>query len=458
LEAAILSSYAEERQFLWGSFCIMPASNQRHSKTAGHRPTWAEIDLDALAANFQLVRRHVGPAVKVLAVVKANAYGHGAVECARRLEREGAPWFGVATPEEAIELRESGIVQPILCLGGFWEDQEAACLRYQLTPAVYRFDLVSALDRAAKDAGVMADVHVKIDTGMGRLGVRFDQVGEFAEALKRFQNIRVDGLMTHFAAADDPACGALTVNQVQRFEQAVTTFREQGYRPTHYHLANSAGVFAQPSAWGNMVRPGGVLYGLWRDVLAPANSETIAGVVSRRYRAMSDSGRPELESATSDRQETELDSQVEGTSAHQLQPVMSLRSSITLLKWVPAGDTIGYGCTYEASRQTLVATVPIGYNDGYLRGLTNRGRVIVRGSYASVIGRISMDLTLVDVTNVPGVQLDDVVTLLGPAAGNSGLAVAAEDVAKTAGTISYELTCGISQRVPRIYLAPTNLL
>lgn len=421
-------------------------SNQERSGLNGHRPTWAEIDLDALAANFQVIRQHVGPGINVLAVVKANAYGHGAVECARRLEREGAAWFGVATPEEAIELRQSGIARPILCLGGFWEGQETACLQHRLTPVIYRLDLIEALNRGALAAGVVTDVHVKIDTGMGRLGVRFDQVNEFAAALKRFQNIRVDGLMTHFAAADEPSCEPLTANQVQRFNDAVTTFRELGYNPTHRHLANSAGVFAHSSLWGNMVRPGGVLYGLWRDVLGPAYQDGAASE-DGRYRTGSSSERISAVSEAA----SGIAARARNAPVSPFGPVMSLRSCITLLKWVPAGATIGYGCTYEASRKTLVATLPLGYNDGYLRALSNRGRVIIRGTYASVIGRVSMDLTLIDVTNVPGVAVNDVVTLLGPDTTNYTQAILAEDVAKTAGTISYEVTCGISHRVPRIY-------
>lgn len=372
----------------------------------GDRPTWAEVDLEALAHNFRIVRNEVGPAVKIMGIVKADAYGHGAVECARRLATEGADWFGVATPEEGIELRESGVSQPIMCLGGFWEGQESACVRHRLVPLIYRLDMLESLDRAAADSGVIADVHLKIDTGMGRLGVRYDQLNEFAEGLAAFKNIRIDGLMTHLAAADDHSCEPLTNQQITRFEAAVAYLRERGFAPEHLHLSNSAGIFDRPAARGTMVRPGGVLYGLWRDVLDPA-------------------------------QEHNLD----------FKPVMSLRSKISLLKWVPAGETIGYGCTFEASRPTLVATIPIGYHDGYMRGFSNRGRVIVRGSYASVIGRVSMDLTLIDVTNVEGVELHDVVTLLGSDGDRS---IAAEDLAKIAGTISYEVTCGISARVPRI--------
>lgn len=340
-----------------------------------------------------------------MAVVKANAYGHGAVECARRFESEGADWFGVALPEEGIELRDAGITKPVLCLAGFWEGQAAACVQRKLVPAVYRVDMIEAIDSAARERGEVAAVHVKIDTGMGRLGVRFDEVIDFVDGLSRFKNIRIDGVMTHFAAADEPSCGVLTKDQIQRYEDAVAAFRAHGYEPTYRHLANSAAIFGQPSAWGNMVRPGGVLYGLWRDILAP------------------------------------------GDRNQNLQPVMSLHTRITLLKWVPAGETVGYGCTFEASSNTRVATVPVGYHDGYKRALSNRGHAIIRGVSATVIGRISMDLTLVDVTNVPGVALDDEVILMGHEA---GISITAEEIARTAGTLSYEVTCGIGERVPRV--------
>jgi alanine racemase len=386
------------------------SSFKDQANTLARRPTWAEIDLNHLAANFKRVKQRVGPVARMMAVVKANAYGHGAVACARRLATEGADWFGVALPEEGIELRLAGITQPVLCLGGFWPGQAAACIQYQLTPVVYRLDMFEALNQAALNAGVVADVHVKVDTGMGRLGIRFDELSEFVAALERFRNVRIDGVMSHLAAADDTTCQPLTRDQIQRFENAVLVFRDHGYRPTHLHLANSAGVYGHRDAWGNMVRPGGVLYGLWRDVLPPSND-------------------PEL------------------------LPVMSLHTRISLLKWVPPGETIGYGCTFEASRRSLIATLPVGYHDGYMRGLSNRAHVIVRGMYAPVVGRISMDLTLVDVTNVPEVELDDQVTLLGWDRQNAELKIVAEDLARIAGTLSYEVTCGISQRVPRVYLS-----
>jgi alanine racemase len=378
--------------------------------TPARRPTWAEIDLNNLAANFNQIKKRVSPAARVMAVVKANAYGHGAIECSRRLANEGADWFGVALPEEGIELRDSGILQPVLCLGGFWPGQAALCVRQRLTPVVYRLDMIQSLNQAASDAGVVADVHVKVDTGMGRLGIRFDELGEFVAALKQFRNVRIDGLMSHLAAADDAACQPLTHDQIHRFEEAVVVFRDHGYRPTYLHMANSAGIFGHREAWGNMVRPGGVLYGLWRDVLPLSTSDA------------------------------------------ELLPVMSLHSRISLLKWVPAGETIGYGCTFEASRRSLIATLPIGYHDGYMRGLSNRAHVIVRSMYAPVVGRVSMDLTLIDVTNVSGVELDDQVMLLGWDRQNTELKIHAEDLARISGTLSYEVTCGVAERVPRVYI------
>jgi alanine racemase len=371
------------------------------------RPTWAEIDLDALADNLRVIRAEVGREVSVMAAVKADAYGHGAVRCARRLEAEGVDWFGVAMPEEGIELRQAGLSKPILCLGGFWAGQETACLRQRLTPVVYRADMIEALDRAARAAGAVADVHVKIDTGMGRLGVRSDDVRQFCEALSAVQNIRVDGLMTHLAAADDPAQEDFTRDQLKRFHQAVDLFRERGFTPSYVHAANSAAAFAYPEARGSIVRPGGSLYGFKRDVLPPK-----FGTV-------------------------------------QLRPVMSLRSRIMLLKMVGKGEKLGYGCTFQTTRPSLIATVPIGYDDGYRRALSNRGRAIVGGTFAPVVGRVSMDLTLIDVTDVPGVSLDDQVTLLGS---DGPLAISAEGLAELAETISYEITCGISSRVPRTYL------
>jgi alanine racemase len=216
--------------------------------------------------------------------------------------------------------------------------------------------------------------------------------------------------MSHLAAAEDTACKPLTHDQIHRFEEAAGVFRQAGYHPTYLHLSNSAGIYGHRDAWGNIVRPGGVLYGLWRDVLPLSVADP------------------------------------------QLAPVMSLHSRISMLKWVKPGETIGYGCTFEASRKSLIATLPIGYHDGYMRALSNRANVIVRGTYAAVVGRVSMDLTLVDVTNVAGVEVGDKVTLLGWDRQHVGPNVSAEDLARISGTLSYEVTCGIGERVPRLYV------
>ena len=374
------------------------------------RPTWAEIDLEALAQNLRVIRNHVGDEVKILAAVKANAYGHGAVECARRLERDGVDWFGVALPEEGVELRNAGISKPILCLGGFWPGQEAALLHHRLTPVVYRLDMIESINRAAADAAVMANVHLKIDTGMGRLGVRADEVADFCGGLSQFKNIRVDGLMTHLAAADDESKELFTSDQIRKFDHAMATVRARGIQPAFIHAANSAATFTQSRPGDNLVRPGGSLYGFTRDVFPDS-------IVSP-----------------------------------PLRPVMSLHSRIMLLKRVPRGEKLGYGCTFETKRDSLIATLPIGYDDGYSRALSNLGRILVRGQFAPVVGRVSMDLTLIDVTDTSGVSINDPVTLLGCENGNS---ITAEDIGELAGTISYEVTCGISNRVPRIYKAKT---
>jgi alanine racemase len=289
-----------------------------------------------------------------------------------------------------------------------WDGQQGACLQHNLTPVVYRLETFALLDRAAADRNAVADVHVKVDTGMGRLGVRFDELAGFCEGLARFKNIRVDGLMTHLASADDEKQESFTNEQLERFQQAIALFRERGITPAHIHAANSAGLFSTSESWGNMVRPGGALYGFTRDVM-PANVD-----------------------------------------APPLRPVMSLHTRILLLKHVPRGDKLGYGSTFETSRDSLIATLPIGYDDGYRRALSNRGRVIVRGRFAPVVGRVSMDLTLIDVTDVAEVAVDDEVTLLGR---DGELSLSAEDLGELAGTISYEITCGFSSRVPRIYLS-----
>jgi alanine racemase len=370
------------------------------------RPTWAEINLDNLAFNLNSVKSFVGKDLKYMAVVKADAYGHGSVECAKRFEQAGIDWFGVALPEEGVELRKHGIRKLILCLGSFWAGQEHLLLSHHLTPTIFRLEIAEKFNRAAKELGVIANVHIKVDTGMNRIGVRFDELDEFAEGLKKFTNLKVDGVMTHFASADNLDENNFTNLQIKRFNDSVELLHEKGFRPTYKDLANSPASVAHPNSRGNMVRLGGVLYGLGGDVL-PKNIE-----------------KPELKA------------------------VMSLHTRISFLKQVPKGETLGYSRTFQTTRDSIIATIPIGYQDGYLRGLSNCGRVLINGMHANVVGRVSMDWTLIDVTDIPQVAVNDEVILIGQ---QNNLRVEAEELAIKTNTISYEVTCGIHSRVYRVY-------
>lgn len=376
---------------------------------SAHRPTVAEIDLDSLEFNFRSVKNFVGEEIEYMSVVKADAYGHGSVECARRLAAAGTDWFGVAIAEEGIELRSSGITQPILCLDGFWSGQESDLIEHSLTPVVFRPDQIRDLNDAASKRGVDVNVHVKIDTGMGRVGVRPKDVAEFASLLATLPNVNLEGLMTHFAVADDLSQNDFTNAQIKKFGDAVETFHAHGFRPKYLDMANSPGAVAHPLSRAKMVRLGGVLYGLGGDVL-PAGIEKPA-----------------------------------------LRPVMAVRSAIALIKTIQPGETLGYGRTYIADSERTIATVPIGYHDGVCRSLSNRGKVIIKGVVAPMIGRVSMDWIIVDVTDVDDAKLGDAVTFIGSDGERS---ILAEDIARETGTISYEITCGINKRVPRKY---TNL-
>lgn len=377
---------------------------------AAQRPTWAEINLDHLIHNFRVTKAAVGDAA-IMAAVKADAYGHGAVECARALESAGADWFGVALPEEGIALRQGGITRPILCLGGFWAGQQESIVAHQLTPVVFRMDGLDALNREARKAGRNVNYHLKVDTGMGRLGVQFSEVAGFLDEATRFESLRLDGVMTHLASADKDDQELFTGQQITSFQMAVETARSKGHRPRWIHAASSAGALAYPESRGNLVRPGGVLYGLWRDVISPSTQQ--------------------------------LD----------WRPVMSLHTRIVLVKTVKSGIPLGYGGTFVTARESRIATIAIGYEDGLRRELSNRGQVIVRGLPAPIVGRVSMDLTLVDVTEIQPASINDEVVIIGS---QGAIQIAAEEVAAQIGTISYEVTCGISRRVPRVYLAPES--
>lgn len=372
-----------------------------------NRPTWAEINLENLAYNLQSVKKFISEPIKFMAVVKADAYGHGAVCCAKKLEAAGIDWLGVALPEEGFELRENGVQTPILCLGSFWSGQENDVIENNLTPVVFNLERAQKLHDAARKKNVLVDVHVKIDTGMGRIGIRLEEANDFAEKLKTLTNLRVDGIMTHLAAADKLSENDFTNSQIKRFDEAVKIFEAKGFRPIYKDLANSPGAVAHRNSYGNMVRLGGILYGLGGDVLP-----------------------------------TEI-------VKPKLKPVLSLHTRVAHLKRVPRGETLGYSRTFTAARDSIIATVPIGYQDGYSRSLSNNGRAIINEKYVPVVGRISMDWTILDVTDVPKAKVDDEVILIGEM---GSLQVTSEELAQKTNTISYEITCGINRRVTKIYV------
>ena len=367
-----------------------------------YRPTWAEIDLLALSANLRAIRARVGTR-PILAVVKANAYGHGAAGVARALEKDGVESLGVALPEEGIELRRAGVSRPILILGGFAPEQADAILQHRLVPAIFRSDQIEALSRAAAARRVEAAVHLKVDSGMGRLGVPPRDVPAFASVLARARSIRVTGAFSHLAVADDPA-DAFTRRQIDLFRESVEAAREGGLRPDEIHLANSAAILDHPPAWLSLVRPGLVLYGY-----PPSTKMTPL----------------------------------------EVRPVLSLKTRIIYLKEIPPGTSLGYGRTFVAARPTRVASLALGYDDGLPRLASNRGHVLLRGRPAPIVGRISMDLTTVDVTDIPGATLGDEVTVIGISGGES---IGADRIAAWADTIPWEVLCGISSRVPRLFV------
>jgi alanine racemase len=377
------------------------------------RPTWAEISLAALRANFRAVQNHVGESVAVCAVVKADAYGHTAAPCALAFESEGAKWFGVTTTDEGIPLRTAGIRGRILLLSGFWRGDEEEVVHQRLTATVWESWHVEALNRAAERLRVPPQpVHLKVDTGMGRLGVPLEDLPSMCRVIRRCTHLSLEGLFTHFASAevvDAPE----TARQIESFERALEAVRDQGLAPPLCHLDNSAAVLSHPETWKNMVRPGIALYGYALPQVRggkPVNSSP---------------------------------------GALRLRPALSWKTRILSIKEVGSGRALGYNGTYVTTSPSRIAALPVGYADGYSRALSNRGRVIVRGACAPIVGSVSMDLTLVDVSAVPDAKVGDEVQLLGS---SGALAVDAAELARISGTVPYEILCGISKRVPRVHL------
>jgi alanine racemase len=375
------------------------------------RPTWAEVSLSALRQNFRTVAKHVGPGVTVCAVVKADAYGHGAVECSRALQAEDAKWLGVTSLDEAIPLREAGIDSRILLMTGFWRGEEREIVRLNLTPTVWEPWHIESLESAAQVGGVRHAVHLKVDTGMGRLGVSRDELPTVLKALNAAPHLILEGLSTHLASSE--IMDAPSVAEQERvFEDARRMVREAGFDPAFVHMANTAAVISRRETWNNMVRPGVALYGYYLPFLRAGRE--VSG----------------------------------GTLRLPVNPVLTWKTKILSMRKFAAGQALGYGGTYVTKAPAHVAVLPVGYADGYNRQLSNRGRVIVREHYAPIIGSISMDLTLADVTGIPNVSVGDEVILLGT---RDGLSVDAIEHARLANSSAYEILCNISKRVPRKY-------
>jgi len=395
------------------------------------RPNWAEVSLSALRHNFRELQRHVGPAVTICSVVKCDAYGHGYAECARALELEGGRWFGVTSTDEGVALRDSGVTGRVLIMVGAWRGEEEDVLHYSLTPAISRVEELGAFARAANRLGSSKPVavHLKIDTGMGRLGLPLAELERFLEELKRAPQIEMEGVFSHLASSellDDPG----TQTQVERFENALGTLAKHGLRPAIRHLANSSAAIARPDTRHNFVRPGLAIYGYQ---LPPT------------YRDGKAAQQP---------------------SSLSLMPVLQWKTRIISLKDVPAGQALGYGGTYVTREPARVAVIAAGYGDGYSRkhsyprdghsassrnngAQADRSSVLVRGSRAPVVGRVSMDTTIVDVTRIPGCEIGDEVTLIGRSGREE---ITAWDLARWSETLPYEVLCNLSERVIRRYV------
>ncbi len=382
------------------------------AKRAATRPTWAEVSLSTLRENYRTIKDYVGSGVTICAVVKAYAYGHGAVECAKALEQEGATWLGVTSLDEAIPLREEGIQTRILLMTGFWRGEEEEIVRLGLTPTVWEAGYIELLERAAARIGVSQQaVHLKLDTGMGRLGAPPQDLPGLCAALKSSPHLKLEGFATHLASSEVLDAPSVT-EQLKVFQDGRRVLRESGFNPSLVHAANTSAVISHHESWNTMVRPGLAIYGYHLPF------ERAGRVVSGRGLRLT------------------------------LKPVLTWKTRILSLREMRAGQALGYGGTYVTKAPARIAILPVGYADGLNRGLSSGGRVIVREHYAPIVGRISMDLTLADVTGIPGVAVADEVVLLGS---HDGLSVDAREHAELANTIPYEILCSISKRVPRKY-------
>ena len=367
------------------------------------RPTLCFVDLDALRWNFRQIRSKVGPQVKVLSMVKANGYGHGAPAVATALAAEGSDAFGVATLEEGLELRQTGINLPILVLAGAYPDQVDQFFAHRLTPVIHAVESLKQLDAAIHSSGRELQVHLKVDTGMGRLGLLAAEVDAWLPKIKGLKALKIEGVFSHFSHAESVE-GDYTREQLRIFEDVIERIRSAGVEPSLVHLANSAATITLPAAYFDMVRPGLMLYGIYPS---PAMAHQIS-----------------------------------------LKPVLTWKTGVLQVKQVPAGTSISYGQTFITKRKSLIATLPIGYADGYPRLLSNRGEVLVGGKRAPVVGRVCMDLTMIDVTDIGEIRQGDEVVLLGR---QGDAEISADEMAAWSNTISYEILTSIGARVTRIH-------
>ena len=388
------------------------------------RPVWAEVSFPALVQNLHAIRDHVNPSGekrktprKVLSIVKGNGYGHGGPQVAQALEEAGSDWFGVASSAEAVEIRRAGVLTPILVLGGFWPGEEKILLEHDLTPAIHRCEQLLAFETAAtKVRKKNVKIQLKVDTGMNRLGILPSDTDCFARQLAKCPHLVLNGVFTHFASSEELANsspGPQTSTQMDRFNGVVDRLRTLRVEPGILHLANSAAIAALPQTWADMVRPGAILYG-YHPGFDPA------------------------------------DRRAEFEAKLPLRPVMSLRARVINVRSVAPGVGVGYNATWVAQRPSRVATLAAGYGDGIPRALGNRGCIHIRGHRAPIIGIISMDVTMVDVTDVPDVALGDIATLYGT---DGEHVYPANVVARSLGTVTSDLLCAVSQRVPRIYFS-----
>jgi alanine racemase len=368
------------------------------------RPTICFIDHDALRWNLSQIRTRVGAKIKILSMVKANAYGHGAPAVSKTLAAAGGDAFGVATLEEGVELREAGIREPIVVLAGAYEDQLDQFFNRTLTPVVHELNRLKQLEAALDRRGATLDVHLKVDTGMGRLGLVAADREVWLPEIKKLKALKIVGLFSHFSHAENVE-GDYTKKQLEVFNLLLAKLSSASVAPPLVHLANSAATITLPAAYFDMVRPGIMLYGVYPS---PSMADQIT-----------------------------------------LKPALSWKTRILQLKKVPGGTSISYGQTFITQRESLIATLPVGYADGYQRLLSNRGEVLVGAHRAPVVGSVCMDLTLIDVTDIKNVKQGDEVVLLG----RQGAAeISADEIAAWVNTISYEILTSISARVPRIHL------